>query len=386
MMRDLVLVAISLFAWGMGEGTFIFFQTITLQRWGAEPVTIGAILGGMGLAMAVAQIPAGLLADRVGRRPMMWISWITGTAAAWIMALAGGLSGFVAGLLLYGLTSFVLAPMHSYITGARGRWSVGRALTLTSAAFNLGAVIGPLLGGQLAEHFGLRTAYMVGASILVGSTTIIMFVHPQPVRRMNDDEAKTRLWHNRGFTGYLLIVFTAIFAAYLHQPLTPNYLQYERGLSLAAIGELGSLSSLGGALIAIGFGRLNAGAAFLIGQALVAVSALLFWRGSHLGWYSLAYFCIGGYRLVRSMTIAQVRPLVRTAEIGLAYGVIETVNGSAIILAPLAAGFLYDHNPLWMYMASLAGLGVSLLAGIWWVGRHWQTHLELSRQIETSTD
>ena len=181
MNRNLALVSVSLLTWGAGEGLFLYFQTLYLQEWGADPLMIGSILGGMGVAMAVMQIPAGYLADRVGSRPVMWGSWLLGTAAAWLMALANSLPLFIAGMLTYGLTSFVLAPMNSYVTAVRGRWSPGRALTLVSAAYNLGAVIGPTIGGALANLYGLKSVYQVAAVILVFSTLIILFAQKPPV-------------------------------------------------------------------------------------------------------------------------------------------------------------------------------------------------------------
>ena len=44
MNRNLLLVAISLFTWGVGEGLFIYFQPLYLQQWGADPLMIGAVL------------------------------------------------------------------------------------------------------------------------------------------------------------------------------------------------------------------------------------------------------------------------------------------------------------------------------------------------------
>jgi len=68
MSRDLILIAISMFTWGVGEGMFLYFQPIYLQQLGADPVRIGAILGGFGLMMTISHMPAGYLADRLGRR------------------------------------------------------------------------------------------------------------------------------------------------------------------------------------------------------------------------------------------------------------------------------------------------------------------------------
>ncbi len=386
MSRDLFLVAFSLLIWGIGEGMFVFFQAIYLQEFGASPVVIGAILGTMGVFMALAQIPAGYLADRKGRRPVMWSSWILGTTAAWVMASAVSLEWFIVGMMLYGLTSFVLAPMNSYITGARGRWSVGRALTITSAMFNLGAVIGPVIGGTLGDLFGLRRVYTWAAVLFIVSTAVILLVRKQPILQHSEEEKDRHLLQNNHFRGYLFVVFIVILAITLPQPLTQNYLQYERGFSFSQIGQLGAIGSLGSALLTLGFGRLNAGMAFLIGQALVASFALILWRGNGFGWYGLGYFLLGGYRLCRSMTVAQARPLIRPAEIGVAYGIIETINSAAYILAPVLAGVLYTRSPELVYPVSLVLIALALVVSGWFVYSNRHTHAELSRIAEASSD
>ena len=135
----------------------------------------------MGIAMAAAHIPAGYLADRLGRRPLIWIAWLLGITAAWVMALAHSLPVFIAGMLLYNLTAFVSSPMNSYITAARGKLSIGRVLTFISASYNAGAIIGPWLGGQIAEQYNLNSIYRVSASIFIVSCLFILFLRPQPV-------------------------------------------------------------------------------------------------------------------------------------------------------------------------------------------------------------
>ncbi len=58
-----------MFTWGIGEGMFLIFQPIYLEQLGADPLLIGAILGAAGITMAIAQAPAGHLADRIGPGP-----------------------------------------------------------------------------------------------------------------------------------------------------------------------------------------------------------------------------------------------------------------------------------------------------------------------------
>lgn len=364
MNRNLALVAASLFTWGAGEGLFYYFQTLYLQELGADALTIGSILGGIGIAMAVIQIPAGVLADKVGSRPVMCASWLLGTAATWLMALANSLPVFVAGMLIYGLTAFGVAPMNSYITAVRGRWSPGRALTLIAAAGSLGAVIGPTIGGALAEHFGLKTVYTVAAIVLMVSTAIILFAQKPPVEAHAEKTASSPVLRNSRFLVLAGLTFFTMFALYLPQPLTSNFLQNERHLDLQQIGLVGTFGNLGNVVIMLALGRLNAPLAFLIGQPLVALFAVLMWQGTGLPWFALGYFFMSGYRLCRSMVLALARTFIHPSETGLAFGMLETANAVAVIVSPILAGLLYERQPTLVYRAALLLIGMTLLANL----------------------
>jgi MFS family permease len=362
MKRDLTLVGIAMFAWGLGEGLFFYFQPIYLQELGADPILIGTILGGFGLAMTVSHIPAGYLADRIGRKPLMVAAWCTGTTATWIMALANALPVFVIGLFFYGLTLFVMSPLQSYLTAARGRLSVGRVVTLMSAGFNLGAVIGPWLGGRIGDQFGMKQTYFVAAIIFLLSTIVISFIRPQPVEKLAPSDGGKRWFLSPRYLVYMAVIFLAIFAMYLPQPLTPNYLSNQGGYDLTQIGLMFSVSSIGVVVLNLVLGSLPARIGFLLGQTAVAAFTLILWRASGLPWYFLAFFMLGGYKTARTLGMAQVRELVPSANMGLAYGLAETIGGSAVVLAPLLAGYLYSRDPTLMYAIGLGLILVSIFA------------------------
>ena len=266
MNRSLIWLGAALFLWGVGEGMFLLLQPIYLQQMGASPIEIGVILGAFGAAMTLTHIPAGHLSDRIGRRPLLILAWLIGVAATLIMALAFNLTILVMGLLLYGLTAFVASPLDSYTTAARGNWSVGRAISFVSTAFNAGAVMGPILGGRIADQYGFRTVFFISAAIFVLSAVVVSFVSSQPREHRDPANPPTGLLRNRQFTGFMAVYFLVAFAAYVPQPLSPNFLKNEQRLSLSSIGELISLAYLGTTILNLILGQLEARTGFLLGQ------------------------------------------------------------------------------------------------------------------------
>ena len=369
MNRNLILIFIALFTWGIGEGMFFYFQPIYLAELGADPLLIGSILGAAGLAMTIVHAPAGHLADRIGRLPMLRAAWLMGLFSAGCMALGTNLWTFSAGLILYSFTAFVASPLNSYTTAARGGLSVGRALTLMSAAFNLGAALGPLTGGWLGDTFGLRSIYFAAFGTFVISTIVIFLLAPQPRDEHDPLNPPPGLNTNPRFISFLGISVFAMFAMYLPQPLTPNFLRDERGLVLSAIGFIGSLGNLGNAIINLLLGYINTRRGFLISQLLSAAFVGLIWLGTGIPTYALAYFLLGGYRAARVLAAATVRELVHPAQMGLAYGLMETANAIPIIAAPILAGFLYKWKPEAPYPTSLILLALSIIVSLSFIPR-----------------
>ena len=357
MNRNLFLVSLSMFTWGLGEGFFIYFQPLYLQQWGADPIEIGGVLGGVGVVLALSQIPTGLLTDRFGPRTLMWLSWILGTIAAWCMVLAPTLGLFIAGFLLYGLTGFGIIPINTFITHTRGKFSVGRALTFVSGMYSLGAIIGPILGGRIADRLGLHTVYIIAACIFIVSSAIILFVQtiqePHPDDRMRLSQPSINLMHNSRFLLFLGMTFVTMLVLYLPQPLTSNFLQNQQHLSNSTIGLLGAVGSLGNAFATLVLGNIAPFWGLVIGQFWVALFAGLFLWGKSPIWFGLGYFFFGGYRLSRLMTLAYARPMVHPDQTGLLFGSLETASAVAVIAAPVIAGFLYNQDPYLVYRYAL---------------------------------
>jgi len=361
MNRSLMWLGVALFTWGIGEGMFVIFQPIYLKQLGASPQNIGWILGAAGLMMAVVPIPAGHISDRWGRKQLLIAAWLCGVLACLVMALANTLFVFVIGILLYGVTLFVVSPLDSYLTAARGRWSVGRVITFSGIVYNGGVMLGPVLGGWVGDQYGLKMIYAVATCVFVFSTFFIFLIGAQPRDHHDPTDPPTGLLSNRRYLGFLSIFFLVGLVVYLPQPLTPNFLQSERQLDLTQIGTLGSIGGVGNVVFNFLLGMLEARTGFLIGQLGVLSYAIILWKGSGFGWFAIAYFMLGGFRALRGLGIAQVRPLVHESQMGLAYGIAETVGAATLFIIPPIAGYIYSLNPIMIYPIALIAIVIGFI-------------------------
>ncbi len=362
MNRNLLFITFALLLWGFGEGMFFNFVPIYLDnQFLLSKSQIGLVLGVFGFSMALTHIPAGRLADRFGRRPLLITAWLVGLTATVLMGFGSALPLFLTGLFLYGLTAFVSSPLSSYVTAARGKWPVATALSLTTVAFSAGMTFGPVTGGWIGEQLGMRTTFLVAAALFVVSTLFISLVAAQPIDHHDPSAPPLGLRKNRRLIGFLGVMAFAVFAMYLAVPLTPNFLESVRNLSLTQTGLVFTAGALGNASMALLLSRANPRYGFLVAQALVALFAVSIWQGTGLSAFALGYFLLGGFRAARPMAMAQARDLVHDSQMGLTYGTMETVNAIVFILTPPLAGLLFDWNPAFIYPLSIGLILISIV-------------------------
>lgn len=359
---NLIFIAFSLLFWGIGEGAFFNFVPIYLDiGFSLSKQEIGNILGAFGFFMAITHIPSGYLSDRFGRRPLLIGGWLLGLVSTLLMGLTNSLPIYLIGVFGYALTAFVASPLSSYVTAARGAWNISATLALTSATFNIGMALGPLMGGWIAENYGMRTSYLLGAATFFVSTVFLSFVKSQPIDTHDPETPPVTLWNNKRFVSFMFVVAFAVFSMYISQPLSPNFLSSVRDISLTETGWIFSAGALGNSLLALIFSRVKPRGGFLFAQVLVAIFAFLMWKGAGLPIFMLGYFLLGGFRAARPMYMSQARDLVHESQMGLTYGTMETVVAIISIVTPPLAGFLFEIDPFSLYPISIGLIILSII-------------------------
>jgi len=125
----------------------------------------------------------GVISDRFGRRPVILLSNLGLGLDYVIMALAPTLSWLLVGRIISGITSSNISVAYAYITDIAPPEKRARGFGMIGAAFGIGFVLGPALGGLLSQHGDLRLPFWVSAGLSVLNFIYGIFVLPESLPR-----------------------------------------------------------------------------------------------------------------------------------------------------------------------------------------------------------
>ena len=363
--RDNFLVMLSMLFWGAGEGLWFYVQPLYIKSLGADSLEIGFVLSLAPVLMVLILIPSGILADRHGRKKMMVGGSVMGTVAVLLLASARDWRQSIVGFLLYWGSTGCLPAFHAYVAHASDRKDLNRNFSLIYAAFAVGMIIFPTVGGFLAERVGFPLALCTAAAFYAVSTVLVVAVREQPVAPTTAGFGLRDVLSNSRLMIICTVSVFIFLAMFLGQPFAPNYLEEVVGLELVWIGFLGSAHALGATVLGVVLGKLSEGVAGLVvGQALVLVSLLLLLRFQAIPLLALSFFLRGAFNACRALTLGQMGKLVGETASGLAYGLLNTAMGLPWVLAPYMAAWLYTSRPALPFMVSAAMIAAMMMVSV----------------------
>ena len=127
------------------------------QRFGGEGIGFGALVGVFSLMQFVSTAFLGRLSDRAGRRPVLLATMIVNAVGYILFAFAGSYFALLVARVVSGFASGNISVAQAYMADISSPAERSRAMGLIGAAFGLGFIVGPAVGG-LAGHYGGPTA------------------------------------------------------------------------------------------------------------------------------------------------------------------------------------------------------------------------------------
>jgi DHA1 family tetracycline resistance protein-like MFS transporter len=216
------------------------------------------IFGLFGTAWALMQFlfspVVGGLSDRYGRRPIVLMSNLGLGLDYVLMAMAPNLGWLFAGRVISGITAASISTSFAYIADVTPPEKRAGAFGLLGAAFGLGFIVGPGLGGLLTE-FGPRAPFWLAAALSLTNAAYGLLVLPESLpadrrsafswRRANPVGSILLLKRSRSLIGLALVNFLDQVAHVVYPSTFVLYASYRYnwdtktiGLTLTAVGVL----------------------------------------------------------------------------------------------------------------------------------------------------
>ncbi|OFW11783.1 MAG: hypothetical protein A3H96_27035 [Acidobacteria bacterium RIFCSPLOWO2_02_FULL_67_36] len=182
MSRPLFVIFITLFVNLVGFGIIIPLLPFYAQTFGASPMVIGLLFASFSLSQLVASPVLGEMSDRWGRRPILIFSLLGTVVSFAMLAVARSLTMLFVARIVDGLSGGNITTARAYIADVTSEENRARAFGILGAAFGLGFIVGPALGG-LFSRISYTAPIWAAAFITVGATVLAWLWLPETVHR-----------------------------------------------------------------------------------------------------------------------------------------------------------------------------------------------------------
>jgi DHA1 family tetracycline resistance protein-like MFS transporter len=371
----LVFLFVTVFVDMVGYGLVVPLLPFYTRQHAAGAALVG-VLGSLYAAMQFVGGPfLGGLSDRVGRRPVLILCLLGASFAYLLLGLAETLVLLFAAVVLAGAASGTLATAQAYIADSTPPERRAQGLGLIGAAFGLGLMAGPALGGLLSLY-SLHTPAFAASALALANATFGLLILPEsllpkrrmptPILRLNPVSQLHRVLGLGSIRGLLLTVFllNLSFAGLLvNFPLFSNarfgWGATANAFFFAFVGVCAVLTQ--GVLIGRLQPRLGDERLLLLGISLVALDLGLV-ALVPIGF--LLYPVVGVLALGVGLAIPALTALISCRvsgrEQGRLMGGLQAILSLTLIVGPVIAGLAFDHlgvpAPYWIgaLLAALA--------------------------------
>ncbi|MEP6924214.1 MAG: MFS transporter [Pyrinomonadaceae bacterium] len=161
------------------------------QAFQATPFEIGLLTSSYSAMQFIFSPILGQLSDRYGRRPILFFSLLGTSLGFLIVGVANTLVLLFVGRILDGMTGGNISTAQAYIADVTTPENRAKGMGMIGAAFGLGFVFGPVIGGLLSkvefhnQYFnieGIQTPFLFAALLALGNATLLYFVLPETVK------------------------------------------------------------------------------------------------------------------------------------------------------------------------------------------------------------
>jgi MFS family permease len=362
----------------MGAGIMMPVVPYIVRPYSADALTIGLLAVVFSIAQFFASPLLGAVSDRHGRRPVLVISLIGAAVGYALFGVGGALWVFFVSRIVAGFTAGNLTAAQAYIADVSGPEDRAKNFGLVGAAFGIGFILGPSIGGVLAK-ISLTAPAWASAGVALATAVFGWFVLPESLA---PERRRLHPLHVGDFNPFSLLLaalrtprlralFSGIFLSrFAMMALQTNFAVYtldrfkytpaQNAVVFTVLGATATITQ--GFIIRRLSGQFSERSLLLVGLAVMTVGMAAV-AAVPVGWLlspAIAVLAFGS-GLVQPTIQSLVSSAGTADEQGMLFGANGAITSLTAILGPAWAGLVFDHvaftAPYWS--------GALLLAAAW---------------------
>jgi MFS transporter, DHA1 family, tetracycline resistance protein len=336
----------------IGFGMIIPILPLYAKSFRAEEWQIGLLLGCYSFMQFLASPILGYISDRIGRKPVLLVSLVGSAVGYAVMASAQSLTTLFIARIIAGICGASVGTAAAYIADITPPENRSRRMGLIGAAFGVGFVLGPAIGGILS-HFWTVGPFWFGAGLAFLNAIAVLLILPEPERHVKRSEAAIPaapdVVDRTGRGGIPILVatyFVAIAGFAIVTMIYPQVLDRRFSLTPAQISMVFVFLGLVGAFIqggAIGRMAKRFGDYQLAGTGLflMGISMVVMPLAQNMGLFLLFTFGLAvGNSLAQPTLMAMASRLAASTAQGRVIGTVQSAGSLGRVVGPSAGGFM----------------------------------------------
>lgn len=163
----------------IGFGIVIPILPLLITKVGGGTILVGGIIAVFSLFQFFFAPILGRLSDKYGRRPVLILSSFLNAVSYLLIFFSQMIWVLILARMLAGIGSANISVAQAYIADTSTSHERTKKLGMIGAAFGLGFIVGPLIGGAVSSHFSISAAFLVPAVLSLINTALIFFILPE---------------------------------------------------------------------------------------------------------------------------------------------------------------------------------------------------------------
>lgn len=334
-------------------GSYWALWPIWIEELNAPVALVGVLLGLGGVLRLFALLPSAWLSRRFGLKRVMIVARSIATAGIFSAALAPSWPWLLPAVVGMAVGDLAFPLASTFVARNAGEQRVRAFAIIFTTGPSVSLLITPLLSGALVATLGLRAPFVTAATFSLISIMLMSRLRAIPPLDDDDDpreDGYRGLLRVPGLPILLILQFLTFFAIGMGTSLLSIFLHEAEGYSEAAIPPMTALTAVG----SIAFSTTVARSARLSGAPLRAVaitvgvtacSFLLFLRAETLLVVLIAMTLRGGFFAAWPLYAASLGEATPERLRPHVFAMSEILAGTGFVLAPVAAGPLYEIRP-----------------------------------------